>query len=67
VKDKNAALMIIASIKGIERIINLINGKFRTTSKFDQITNNILSSSKFLEFSKTINLSLNTSNDLENH
>ena len=67
VKDKNAALMIIASIKGIERVISLINGKFRTTLKFDQITNNILSSTKFIEFSKTITLSLNTSNDLENH
>ena len=67
IKPKNAVVMIIASIKGIERVISLINRKFRTTSKFDQITNNILSSAKFIEFSKTITLSLNTSNDLENH
>lgn len=67
VKDKNAALIIVASKKGIERVINLINNKFRTNSKFDQITNNILSSPKYLEYSKTIALGLNASNDLENH
>ena len=60
-------LIIVASKKGIERIINLINNKFRTTSKFDQINNNILASSQYLEYSKTITLSLNTSNNLENH
>lgn len=67
VKDKNAVLMIVASKKGIEIVINLINNKFRTISKFDQITKNILASPKYLEFSKTVNLSLNTSNGLENY
>jgi len=67
VKEKNAVLMVVASKRGIERVINLINNKFRTNSKFDQITNNILSSPKYLEFSKTIALGLNASNDLENH
>jgi len=67
VKDKNAVLMIVASKKGIEIVINLINNKFRTISKFDQITKNILAIPKYLEFSKTITLSLNISNDLENH
>jgi hypothetical protein len=67
VKEKNAVLMVVASKRAIERVINLINNKFRTNSKFDQITNNILSSPKFLEFSKTITLGMNASNDLENH
>jgi hypothetical protein len=67
VKNKNAVLMIVASKKGIETVINLINNKFRTTSKFDQIIKNILTNPNYLEFSKTINLSLNTSNNLENH
>jgi len=67
VKDKNAVLMIIATKKGIETVINLINNKFRTISKLDQINKNILTSPKYGEFSKTISLSLNTSNDLENH
>lgn len=67
VKDKNAVLMIVASKIGIEKVINLINNKFRSKSKYDQIVNNILSHHRYLEFSKTINLSLNTSNNLGNH
>jgi hypothetical protein len=58
--------MIVASKKGIEIVIKLINNKFRTISKFDQITKNILASPKYSEFSQTITLSLNDSNDLEN-
>jgi hypothetical protein len=67
VKDKNAVLMIISSNKGIERVIKLINNKFRTTSKLDQINKNILTNSNYLEFNKTITINLNSSNDLENH
>lgn len=67
VKDKNAVILIVASPKGIESVINLINGKFRTTSKFDQITNSILAHSRYVDYSKNISLSLNTSNNLENH
>lgn len=67
VKNKNAVLLIVANKKGIEIIINLINNKFRTYTKFDQITKNILTHPKYLEFSKTFTLSLNTSNNLENH
>jgi hypothetical protein len=67
VKDKNAVLMIIATKKGIETVINLINNKFRTISKLDQINKNILTSPKYFDFSKTISLSLNTSNDLVIH
>lgn len=67
VKDKNAVLMIISSKKGIERVIKLINNKFRTTSKLDQINKNILTNSNYLEFNKTNSINLNSSNDLENH
>lgn len=67
VKDKNAVLMIIATKKGIETVIKLINNKFRTTSKLDQINKYILTSPNYLEFSKTITINLNTCNDLENH
>lgn len=62
-KNKNAVLFIVTNKKGIERIINYINNKFRTSSKFNQITNNILLNPKYLEYSKTITLSLNTDND----
>lgn len=67
VKNKNAVLFILANKKGIEIVINLINNKLRTTSKFNQITNNILLNSTSFGRGKTITLSLNTSNDLENH
>lgn len=44
----------------------MINGKLRTVNKFDQITKNILSHTKFNSFRNTIALSLNTKNDLYN-
>lgn len=67
VKDKNAFLLIIASKKGLERIVNLINGKIKTENKFNQINNNILKHDKFAELKKTINLKLNLDKDLKNH
>lgn len=67
VQNKNAVLLIVSTPKGIERVINLINNKFRTTNIFDQITNNILASTQFLEFSKIVTLGLNTSNNYQNH
>jgi len=67
VKNKNAVLLIIASRKGLERVINLINGKIRTESKLNQITRNILSHDNYREFSKTISLSLNLDSDFKNH
>lgn len=67
VKDKNAFLLVIVAREGLEKVINLINGKFRTENKFNQITNNILNHPKYLEFSKKINLNLNLDKDLKNH
>ena len=67
VKDKNAFILVIASRKGLEKVINLINGKIRTETKFTQITNNILNHDKYIEFRKTINLKLNLNNNLKNH
>ena len=49
VKDKNAFLLIIASTEGLEKIVNLINGKIRTENKFHQINNNILKHNKFTQ------------------
>jgi len=66
VKDKNAVLLIIANIKGIERVINLINGKLRTNKKLYQIKKNILSNNKFKDFNNTTILNLNTDNNLDN-
>ena len=67
VKDKDAVILIIASHKGIQLVINLINGKFRTTSKFYQITNSILAHPTYADYNKNISLILNTSDNLENH
>jgi hypothetical protein len=67
VKDKNAFILIIAAIKGIEKIINLINGKIRTENKYNQINNNILNHSNFTEFGKSLSFMLNIDKDLKNH
>jgi LAGLIDADG endonuclease/Cytochrome C and Quinol oxidase polypeptide I len=67
VKNKNAFILVIAARKGLEKVINLINGKFRTESIFSQITNNILSHDSYKEFRKNINLKVNLNADLKNH
>jgi hypothetical protein len=67
VKDKNAFLLIIAARKGLEKVINLINGKIRTENKFNQITDNILNNYKYAEYRKTITLKLKADNSLKNH
>ena len=35
-------ILVVASRKGLEKVINLINGKIRTENKYDQINKNIL-------------------------
>ena len=65
--NNNAFYLFINTQKGLERVINLINGKFRKENIFNQITYNILNHNKYFEFSKILNLKLNTNNDLNNH
>lgn len=67
VKDKNAFLLVITAREGLEKVINLINGKIRTENKFHQITKNILNHDKYAEFRKKISLKLNLDKDLKNH
>jgi hypothetical protein len=70
VKNKNAYLLIITKKEGIEKIINLINGKIRTENKFNQITNNILNHNRYSDLRKKImryGLKLNLDKDLKNH
>ena len=67
VKDKNAIILVIAARKGMEKVINLINGKIRTENKFHQITNNILNNENYAEFRKKISFKLNLDRDLKNH
>ena len=69
IKNKNAFILVIAARKGLEKVINLINGKIRTENKFNQITNNILNHDNYTEFRKKINglRPLNLEKDLRNH
>jgi len=67
VKNKKAFLLIIGSKKGLEKVINLINGKIRTKNKLDQICNNILKHKHFVELKKKIKFKLNLDKDLKNY
>lgn len=53
VKDKNAFILTIAAKKGVEKVINLINGKIRT-----ELHDNM---------DKTFKFKLNLNKDLENY
>ncbi len=66
VKNKNAVILVVTAIKGMEKVISLINGKLRTNDKLYQIKHNITSHIKFKNFSNIINITLNSSNDLNN-
>ena len=66
VKNKNSVILVIAAIKGMEKVINLVNGKLRSNNKLNQISKNILSHIKFKNFSYITTLNLNTNNDLHN-
>jgi intein/homing endonuclease len=67
VKDKNAFLLVLSSRKGLEKVINLINGKIRTENIFNQIKNNILNHQNFAEFSQKINFNFKLNKDFKNH
>lgn len=67
VKNKNAIILIIASKKGLSKVLNLINGKIRTENKLHQIVNNILNNPRFDDIKKEINFKSKTDKNLENH
>ena len=66
VKDKNAYLFIISKKEGIIKVLNLINGKLRTSNKLNQVRNNILTNQKYLE-ENSVFFTLNGTNDYNNH
>lgn len=67
IKNKNAFVLVIAAREGLEKVINLINGKIRTENKFNQITINILNNENYAEFRKKISLKLKLDKDLKNY
>lgn len=66
VKNKNAVILLLVAIKGMEKVISLINGKLRNNEKLNQIKNNILNHANFINFNKYIDINLNNSNNLSN-
>lgn len=68
--DKNAILLTITKREGLEKVINLINGKLRVQFKIDAINKNIInaySGSEARPLKIKDELHLNTSSDLDNH
>jgi len=65
VKDKNAYLLIVSKKEGILNVLNLINGKLRSESRFNEVINNILGHDKYRE--TNINFSMNLKGDFKNH
>jgi hypothetical protein len=67
VKDKNAYILVIASYKGLEKVINLVHDKLRHEYKVNQINNNILNHGRFTELKDKYTVKLKTDEDLNNH
>lgn len=58
IKDENIFIFTITAREGMEKVINLINGKIRTENKFYEINNNILNDEKYTEFRSALPSSL---------
>lgn len=67
IKDENTFIFIITAREGMEKVINLINGKIRTENKYYEITNNLLNNEKYTELSRKLKLKINLDKDLKNH
>ena len=65
VKDKNAYLFVIASFKGIQKVINLVHNKLRNRNRLNQVYDNIFSHKSFINIKD--NFKPNNSTDLKNH
>ncbi len=64
IKDKNVYLFILSNKNGIIKVINLINGKLRTISKFNQVINNITTNINYLK--ENLEFKINSTNDFNN-
>ena len=65
VKNKNAYLLIVSKKDGILNVLNLINGKLRMEDRFNQVINNILNHTSYVDLG--MKFTLNTNNDFNNH
>ena len=66
VKNKNAALFIISSIKGLEKVLNNIYGKLRHKTKVDQI-NNILINLNYKDENNKLKFYGDKTNNMNNY
>ena len=66
-KSKKTVCFTVTKREGLEKILNLINGKLRTQSKYDAVYDNILNVSSFNSLKSKIDFKLNNSNCLNNH
>lgn len=66
VKDKNAYLLIISNTEGLTKVINLINGKLRT-SKYNQVHRRRRSHHRYDNLKKNLDFKINSTKDFNNH
>ena len=58
VRNKNAYILVLSSKPGVDKVLELINGKLRTKTKYLQVINNV---------ARKENFKYNEKNDLNNH
>jgi len=66
VKNKNAVILVISSIKGLIIVLSLINGKLKHFSKINQV-NQILNKDQFKEIRNDLNFSIIYDQNLNNY
>jgi hypothetical protein len=66
-KNKSALTLVVSAYAGIEKVISLIAGKLRTTSRFDQVVNNILRHPRYRSLKFAQPFTRNQTADFENH
>jgi LAGLIDADG endonuclease len=63
VKNKKAVILVVSKLVGINKVLNLINGKIRSQNKLDQIKNNLFSHSYFKPLTHfNVNTDINLNN-----
>lgn len=67
IQNRKTLILTVTALKGIERVINLINGKIRTNVKYNEIIENVLSRDNCIELNKSINLKIDSSDNLQNY
>jgi len=67
VKNKRAVVLVVAARAGVEKVMRLVNGKFRTERRYEQAINRILNHKKFVGLLEEKAFTQNCSTDLDNH